>query len=55
LSEPIGAILRNEAKIIALSSSSFSYAETSMTAANDLAVWRALEITGIKFIDENGG
>lgn len=29
--------------------------ETSMTAANTLAVRRALEIAGIEFIDENGG
>jgi hypothetical protein len=26
-----------------------------MTAANDLAVRRALELAGIEFIDENGG
>jgi len=29
--------------------------ETSMTAANDLAVRRALELAGIEFIEENGG
>jgi hypothetical protein len=29
--------------------------ETSMTAANDLAVRRALEMAGVEFIDENGG
>jgi hypothetical protein len=29
--------------------------ETSMTAANDLAVRRALEAAGVVFIDENGG
>jgi hypothetical protein len=29
--------------------------ETSMTAANDLAVRRAFESAGIEFIDENGG
>jgi transcriptional regulator with XRE-family HTH domain len=29
--------------------------ETSMTAANDLAVRRALENGGVEFIDENGG
>ena len=29
--------------------------ETSMTAANDMAVRRALETAGIEFIDENGG
>ena len=29
--------------------------ETSMTAANDLAIRRALELAGIEFIDENGG
>ena len=29
--------------------------ETSMTAANDLAVRRALEIARVEFIDENGG
>ena len=28
--------------------------ETSMTAANDLAVRRALEAAGVMFIDENG-
>jgi hypothetical protein len=26
-----------------------------MTAANDLAVPRALELAGVEFIDENGG
>ena len=30
-------------------------AETSMTAANDLAVRRALESAGVEFIDANGG
>jgi transcriptional regulator with XRE-family HTH domain len=30
-------------------------AETLMTAANDLAVRRALEAAGVEFIDENGG
>ena len=30
-------------------------AETSMTAANDLAIKRALESAGVEFIDENGG
>jgi hypothetical protein len=29
--------------------------ETSMTAANDLAVRRALEAAGVEFIGENGG
>jgi hypothetical protein len=29
--------------------------ETSMTAANDLAVRRALEMAGVDFIAENGG
>ena len=29
--------------------------ETTMTAANDLAVRRALEAAGVEFIDENGG
>jgi hypothetical protein len=29
--------------------------ETSMTAANDFAVRRALETAGVEFIDENGG
>ena len=29
--------------------------ETSMTAANDLAVRRTLEMAGVEFIDENGG
>jgi len=29
--------------------------KTSMTAANDLAVQRALELAGVEFIDENGG
>ena len=28
---------------------------TSLTAANDLAVRRALETAGVEFIDENGG
>jgi hypothetical protein len=29
--------------------------ETSLTAANDQAVRRALESAGVEFIDENGG
>jgi hypothetical protein len=29
--------------------------ETSLTAANDIAVRRALESAGVEFIDENGG
>lgn len=29
--------------------------ETSLTAANDQAVRRALEAAGVEFIDENGG
>jgi hypothetical protein len=29
--------------------------ETSLTAANDLAIRRALEDAGVEFIDENGG
>jgi hypothetical protein len=29
--------------------------ETSLTAANDLAVRRALEAAGVEFIDANGG
>lgn len=29
--------------------------DISMTAANDLAVRRALEAAGVEFIDENGG
>jgi hypothetical protein len=29
--------------------------DTSMTAANDVAVRRTLEAAGIEFIDENGG
>jgi hypothetical protein len=29
--------------------------QTSMTAPNDLAVRRALEVAGVEFIDENGG
>ena len=31
-----------------------SDSETFLTAANDLAVRRALEIGGVEFIDENG-
>jgi transcriptional regulator with XRE-family HTH domain len=29
--------------------------QTSMTAPNDLAIRRAFEVTGVEFIDENGG
>jgi len=29
--------------------------ETSLTAANDLAIRRAMEAAGVDFIDENGG
>jgi DNA-binding transcriptional regulator YiaG len=29
--------------------------ETALTAANDLAIRRALEVAGVEFIDENGG
>ncbi len=28
---------------------------TALTAANDLAIRRALEVAGVEFIDENGG
>jgi hypothetical protein len=49
------AILRNEAKIIGLRPIALSGGETSMTAANDLAVRRALELAEVEFIDENGG
>jgi transcriptional regulator with XRE-family HTH domain len=30
-------------------------AETSLTAANDLAIRRSLGAAGVEFIDENGG
>ena len=33
----------------------FAQDATSLTAANDLAIRRALEAAGIEFIDENGG
>ena len=29
--------------------------ETSLTAANELAIYRALESAGVEFINENGG
>ena len=29
--------------------------ETSLTAANEIAIRRALEAAGVEFIDENGG
>jgi len=29
--------------------------QTSLTAANDLAIQRALEAAGVEFIDDNGG
>ena len=29
--------------------------QTSLTAANDLAIRRALEAAGVEFIDEDGG
>jgi hypothetical protein len=29
--------------------------ETQLTAANELAIRRALEAAGVEFIDENGG
>jgi hypothetical protein len=29
--------------------------QTALTSANDLAIRRALESTGVEFIDENGG
>jgi transcriptional regulator with XRE-family HTH domain len=32
-----------------------AHGETSMTAANNHAVRRALEAAGVEFIDENGG
>jgi len=32
-----------------------SQSETALTAANDLAIRRALEAAGVEFIDENGG
>jgi hypothetical protein len=33
----------------------FAERDTSMIAANDLAIRRALEAAGVEFIDENGG
>jgi hypothetical protein len=35
-------------------SADFSDIEPSIMVANDLAVWRALELAGVEFIDENG-
>ena len=32
-----------------------SEAKTSLTAANEMAIRRALELAGVEFIDENGG
>jgi hypothetical protein len=33
----------------------FAEDRTSLTVANDLAVWHALEAAGVEFIDEDGG
>jgi len=41
------AILRNEAKIIGLRPIALADGETSMTAANDMAIRRALEAAGV--------
>jgi hypothetical protein len=46
-SKPIGVINIRRAEL--------ADGETSMTAANDLAVRWALELAGVEFIDENGG
>jgi hypothetical protein len=32
-----------------------AYGQTSLTAANDLAIRRAFEAAGVEFIDEDGG
>jgi hypothetical protein len=42
-------------KLLARVPAALADGKTSMTAANDLAVRRALELAGVEFIDENGG
>ena len=62
--EPARALIRWSAEDLARASAvglttirraELTDSETSMTAANDLAVRRALEAAGVEFIDENGG
>jgi hypothetical protein len=43
-----------KSKLLARFSVALADSETSMTAANDLVVQRALEVAGVEFIDENG-
>jgi hypothetical protein len=64
--QPISGSVENEADLIgerrtaAPGANTIRHAEvaeeeTSLTAANELAVRRALEAAGVEFIDENGG
>jgi len=46
---------RSALSVATIRRAELSDGETSMTAANDLAVRRALEVAGVEFIDENGG
>ena len=41
--------------VATISRAELKQSETSLTAANDLAIRRALEAAGVEFIDENGG
>ena len=42
-------------KAVAVRRAELADEKTTMTAANNLAIRRALEIAGVEFIDENGG
>ena len=50
-----GLAARSSLSVATIRRAELTDAETSMTAANDLAVRRALEAAGVEFIDENGG
>ena len=48
-------VCRLSLQLVPIRRAELSGCETSMTAANDLAVRRVLEMAGVEFIDENGG
>ena len=54
-SEPPLAARESAVGVATIRRAELAESETSMTAANDLSVRRALEAAGVEFIDEAGG
>jgi hypothetical protein len=46
---------RRSVEVTTIRRAELTDSETSLTAANDLAIRRALEAAGVEFIDKNGG